>query len=363
MNQPNQSISKLTFRTPVLERVSSKHGRLYKLPDGRMVPGVTTVLEIISKPALQFWAASEERKHCVENAAITFQEVMDSDLVTTEDGTVQHELTPQFKDILVTRLGSSFACVRKTRTAADIGSEAHAAIEWWIKEKLGQSVGPFPVLSDGAQIAFMAFEDWAKSVDFEPLAAEVMIYDPWHGYAGTFDWVARIKSVLTLGDNKTGKKIYPESFLQGAAYISALRKQCRLGDEPIQGAVVRFPKVLEDITEHPFEVKTLTAQDQKINFIAFCKALDLWRWSHPDAGKSLPNPANKRPPAKSVAVAGVASQRWTPPVKAPTAPIATKPAPTPKPPEPTPTPPPSLGVVPAPWKRPVVGRPANQPGR
>ena len=60
MNQSHANpypITKQSFRTPTLERVDSKSGRLYKLPDGRLVPGVTTILECIAKPALLFWAA------------------------------------------------------------------------------------------------------------------------------------------------------------------------------------------------------------------------------------------------------------------------------------------------------------------
>ena len=294
MNQPNHyPITKKSFITPTLERVDSKHGRLYKLlPDGRLVPGVTTILECIAKPALFFWAASEERKHCKESAAIAFQEVMDSEFVTV-DGVMQHSLTPDFPAILEEKIGRSFACVRKTRTAANIGTEAHAAIERWLKEKMGQSVGPFPVLSDGAHIAYMAFEDWAKSVSFEVLGAEIIISDSWHGYAGTIDFVARVNGVLTVGDWKTGKAIYKESFLQNAAYLNALRKQCRLGDEPIQGAIIRFPKLLEEVSEFPFEVKLLTPDDQKVNFLAFLKAMDLWKWLKPGYAEKPATAATK----------------------------------------------------------------------
>lgn len=310
-------ITKQSFRTPTLERVDSKYGRLYKLlPDGRLVPGVTTILEIIAKQALIFWAASEERNHCKESARIAFQEVMDSDFVTV-DGVMQHALTPDFPAILEERIGRSFACVRKTRDAANVGTEAHAAIERAIREQLGQSVGPFPALSDGAHIAYMAFEDWAKSVNFEPLAAEVIVSDGWHGYAGTIDFVARVNGVLTVGDWKTGKAIYKESFLQNAAYLNALRKLCRLGDEPIQGAIIRFPKLLEDVSEFPFEVKLLTPEDQKINFLAFLKAMDLWKW--------LKQGYDAKPSTAATLKPAMATTKWVKPISGPTG--ATQPRP------------------------------------
>lgn len=274
MNAINQN----TFRTPNLERVPCKLGRLYKLPDGRLVPSVSTILKVISKPALTFWSASEERKHCVASANLAFTEMMDSDFELTEVGAMQKTLAGEFSARLQQRLGRSFAHVRKSKVACNVGTEAHAAIEHWINERLGRSPGPFPALSDAAMVAFMSFQDWAKSVDFQPLAAEQIVYDPWQNYAGCYDWLARVSGVLTLGDNKTGRSIYRESYLQNAAYISSLRKQCRLGDEPIQGAIVRFPKELEDVTETPFEVKLISPEEHKANLLAFYKAKDLWHW-------------------------------------------------------------------------------------
>lgn len=264
----------LTFKTPVLNRVSTKAGRMYILPDERQVPGVTTVLEIISKPALVHWAAAEERKLCVETAGKTFA------AVTGEEGAGQFMAPEDFQALLVENLGKTKAHYRAMKKAQNIGTEAHSALEWQLREKLGQSVGPRPLISDKAEVAVMAVEDWMKSVNFMPLATEIMVYDPWLGYAGTIDWVARVNGVLTLGDWKTGKAIYRESFLQNAAYLSALRKQCRLGDEPMQGAIIRVIKEIEEVTATPFEVKLIPDAEHKVNFVAFLKALDLFRWEH-----------------------------------------------------------------------------------
>lgn len=276
------NITPYTFRTPELKRISSKAGRLYKLPDGRQVPSVTTVLEIINKPALVHWAASQERKLCLDAAVETFAQVENSSFVPDGEGTLHYELAPKFRDLMAERLGNFKAHQQATRKAADIGTELHAAIERWILERLGRSVGPVPQLSEPALLAFMGFEDWAKSVSFQPLAAEIMVFDPYQGYAGTLDWIARIDGTLTVGDWKTGKAVYTEAYLQNAAYVSALRKQCRLGDEPVQGAIVRFPKSLDDVGEQPFEVKIIKPEEQQAHLYAFFKAKDLWMHLHPE---------------------------------------------------------------------------------
>ena len=293
MNQVN-TISKSTFLTPTLERVSSRAGRLYKLPNGAYAPGVTTVLSVINKPALVDWAAKLEREYCLNTAAETFAEIIDSEFILNEEGFAEHALTPKFLEIMEAKLGKARAHQKKLKAAGNIGTELHGAIERWIKERLGQSVGPVPLLSDAAQLAFMAFEDWAKAAQFEPIAAELMVYDPYLGFAGTLDWIAKINGILSVGDWKTGKAIYGEALLQNAAYVAALRKQCRLGDEPMQGCIVRFPKELADVTEHPFEVKIIKPEEQKPNFYAFLKALDLWRWVNdfnPATAPRLPQPA------------------------------------------------------------------------
>lgn len=284
----------LTFKTPTLERVASKAGRLYRLPDGTLVPGVTTALDVINKPALVPWAANAERQHCIQVAGETFNRLLNSDEVNTGDGLTFPEMETRFGQQLRENLGKQKAHHRLMRQAADIGSETHSAIERWIKEKLGQSVGPMPQISEPALVAFMAFEDWAKKNQFEPLAAEVMVFDPVQDYAGTLDWVARIKGVLVVGDWKTGAAIYPEAILQNSAYISALRKQLKI-EEPIHGVIVRFPKKIEDVkTDEPFQIRPIYQTEGHRAYVAFLKALDLWKWLH---GSAITQPATQAPAA------------------------------------------------------------------
>jgi hypothetical protein len=263
---------------------------MYVMPDGSRVPGVTTVLEILNKPSLVHWAASEERKLCLEIATQTFT------ALTGEDGAADYMTAENYRALLTENLGKTKAHYRAMKKAQNIGTEAHAAIEWQIRQMLGQSVGPRPLISEKAELAVMAWGDWAKSVRFEPLAVEFMISSAFHRYGGTIDLAARINGIPTILDWKTGKAIYQEALLQNAAYLSEVKRLPGAGNEKWQGAIVRLPKELEDVTETPFEVRIIPESEHRDNFLAFLKALDLFRWVH-----QIPAPSRsfRKPEAQS----------------------------------------------------------------
>ena len=72
-------------------------------------------------------------------------------------------------------------------------------------------------------------------------------------------------------DWKSGKKVYPESFLQNAAYRSFLREMGH-GD-PKDGLIVRVPKVE---TDPEFEVVWCPPEEEALP--TFYHALKLWKW-------------------------------------------------------------------------------------
>lgn len=202
--------------------------RFYAI-NGRSYPSVTTVLDVLNKPGLVYWAANLERK-AFETALIDVLAkpgARDPEFVLTE---------------CVKALSGAKQAVKEKEKAAAIGSAAHAWIEWRIRRMLGQ-VEKEPVLPDAAAWAVEAWKDWAKSVDFKPLYVERTVYCESCGYAGTFDWIGEVRGIVTLGDNKTSKAIYPEMFLQSRAYRHAARRQ---GLETAQGLILRLPKTTDD---------------------------------------------------------------------------------------------------------------------
>ena len=232
--------------------------------EGRELPSVTTVLEVIAKPALGPWYAKEERRY-FETAMLE---------VLSRPGARDPEYVLAAVAEAVTGVK---AADKEKQRAAMIGTAVHAGIEWHLRRALGDDAGPEPQLPDAAAWAVESWKDWAASVKLEPLAIERTVYCLECGYAGTLDLYARVKGVPSVLDWKTGRAIYPEAFLQNVAYRHAAR---RLGMASDQGLVVRLPKLLDDPA---WEVMAVPATLRQADFLA---ALHLWRWQRHMAGRS-----------------------------------------------------------------------------
>ncbi len=215
---------------------SWNRARFYTI-EGRQLPSVTTVLDVIAKPGLGPWYAKEERRY--------FEAAMLEVLSRPGARDPEYVLTA-----VVEAVSGVKAADREKQKAAAIGTAMHAGIEWQLRTMLGEDAGPEPRLPDMATWAVESWKDWAKGVVLEPLAIERPVYCPDCGYAGTMDLYARVKGVLTVLDWKSGKAIYPEAFLQNVAYRHAAARQ---GMPSAQGLIVRLPKVVADPA---WEVKT-----------------------------------------------------------------------------------------------------------
>ncbi len=242
---------------PVAARAPSPswRDRFYTI-EGQRVPSVTTVLDIIAKPALGPWYAKEERRY-FETAMLE---------VLSRPGARDPEYVLAAVAAAVTGVK---AADREKQKAAAIGTAVHADIEWALRRHLGEDAGPEPRLPEAAAWAVESWKDWARSVDLEPIAIERTVYCLDCGYAGTLDLYARVKGILTVLDWKSGKAIYPEAFLQNLAYRHAAT---RGGLPSTQGLIVRLPKHLDDPAWEVMPVPAgLTLED-------FLAALRLWRW-------------------------------------------------------------------------------------
>jgi hypothetical protein len=248
-------------RYTVKRRENSWGARWYEIEPGFELPSVTTVLSVLGKPALVPWAAKTERELVREASASLYDDLAG---------------TPKMKRLaylatLDARLGKERAYKKELSAAAEIGTAAHKLIEWNLRRELGQHVGPEPKVGERSLWAFMAFEDWKRSVDLKPVTMEQTVYSRNHGYAGTLDLLAEVKGIVTLVDFKTSKAIYPEASLQLAAYAIALEEMGHWKAE--QGMVVRLPKAESDPA---FE--TLTVEPFADLFPLFLSALQLWKW-------------------------------------------------------------------------------------
>lgn len=244
-------------------RKDTAFGRFYRIED-QDLPSVTHILGVIGKPALVNWAANQERTLVTEVAAELYldlckiaQPMPKAAYITTLQG----------------RIGKTKAHQRELAKAGDIGTQVHALVEWNMRKALGQIVGPEPRVVDDAQWAFMAWQDWAGAVGLKPLFIEQTVFSRTHGYAGTMDLLAEVNGIVTLVDFKTGKAIYPEAFLQNAAYQVALSEMGHA--QPAAGLIVRLPKVQ---TDPQFETQAVPPIAEL--FDVFLAVKQLWRWSY-----------------------------------------------------------------------------------
>jgi hypothetical protein len=256
-------------------RRQTKAGRFYEI-DNSSLPSVTNILQILNKPALVPWAAKVEREMVLKVAADFYQDT----LKTPPMSRAGWMLTA------TSRLGKEKASAKELAKASEIGTQVHGLIEWSLKGELMYEAGPSPQISDAAQWAFMAYQDWRKTVNMKPLFTEQVVYSRTHGYAGTLDLLAEINGELSVIDFKSGKSVYPESYLQNAAYRYAVREMQH--GNPLRGYIVRLPKNLSD---PEFEVKECPPEKDCME--VFLNAKRLWEWSQK-------NDTYKPPPEQNI---------------------------------------------------------------
>lgn len=184
----------------------------------------------------------------------------------TEDGIVVPSVTQIINDnlgwnaeILIAwaaskaRNGKDYKAIRDQ--AGHAGTLAHAMIETQLKWDVGMEADPADTSEfseesiQQANRAFSAFLDWADDTSFNPLMMEKMLVSEQYKYGGTLDLIAEIGGVPTLVDFKTSSGIYPEHYIQLAAYLQ-LTKEC-LGID-LEPAILHLSKHRANYTFYQF---------------------------------------------------------------------------------------------------------------
>ena len=242
-----------------MSRRDTTRGRFYDVGQ-RQLPSVTSILSVISKPALIAWSAKVEREMVIAEAAELHERLKEPLSGAT------------FALRLQTALSDEKAHKKLLRKAGEVGSQVHSLIEWGLKAELLQKVGPSPEIGPQAQMAYAGYQRWRQSVKLKPIWVERTVWSEYYGYAGTADLLAEVNGEETLIDWKSGKSVYPEAHLQNAAY-----RQCVWEMEigrPMKGMIVRLPKTADD---PEFEVVEV-AQDSSELMKVFTHAMQLWKW-------------------------------------------------------------------------------------
>lgn len=153
---------------------------VYKNAAGKRVPGVTTVLGVLDKPALKYWAWD---------------------------------------------LGIQGIDFRKfTDEKAEIGTLGHAMItEWLMGREATTWEYPDDVVSQ-AENAVLSFYSWLGDKEYEVGFVEKPLVSELLQCGGTCDIYWKIDGMWTLDDLKTGKAIYGEHLVQASTYADILRE-------------------------------------------------------------------------------------------------------------------------------------------
>lgn len=233
------------------------YARFYDLDENTSYPSVTTILDVINKPALGPWYAKVERQAIL--AAVG------DALSNRTKPKTRKEMLALIEELAKEKKAAD----RQKERAADIGNQAHAMVEWTLRKRLGLKVNGKPDLSKEAANCFRSWQAWFKSTGLTPVAAEKMVYCHACGIAGTADLVAEKKGKIYILDWKTGKAIYEESFLQNIAYQHCYSHMA--GKRTAGGAVVRLPKEGGGV-EVQMTPKT-------VKYESFQAAHALWKWT------------------------------------------------------------------------------------
>jgi hypothetical protein len=165
------------------------HTRYYT-SDKQLVPGATTVLSLLAKPALIKWANN-----------LGLQGIDSSKYVDA---------------------------------AAQIGTCAHLLVQSHLSKETPNLSAFSPDTISQAENSLLSFYEWEKSHTLIPFFLEKSLVSDKHKFGGSIDCYAKIDEDMWLIDFKTGKSVYDEMAIQLAAYRQLLRengypvKGCRI---------------------------------------------------------------------------------------------------------------------------------------
>lgn len=162
--------------------------RIYRWKDEDYV-SVTTVLNVLNKPALVPWAAKMSAIYAVEH---------------------RYELACMYQDGKFKEAQKLIANARLQTVddSSKVGDDAHCAISDYIEGRM--AFYDVPHLEQ--------FKAWEAAFRPKYLFSEATIYNRSHRYAGSFDILCHLNDENWLIDVKTGNNVYPETALQLAGY-------------------------------------------------------------------------------------------------------------------------------------------------
>jgi len=196
--------------------VNTKIHQVYTLASGEIVPSVTTVIGLLSKPQLIEWAW---------------------------------------------KMGVGGQDIHKIKNStADAGSLAHQMILDFLKLQRTDTKEYSKDIIDLAENSFLSFLEWQKNKVIEPILIETSLVSERYKYGGTLDFYGKIDGILTLADWKTGSGIYDSYVYQLSAYRNLLVENGYENPERVMIVRInreeneRFEELVKKNTDTEFEI-------------------------------------------------------------------------------------------------------------
>jgi hypothetical protein len=198
----------------------------YRTKDNRIVPGITTILGLLNKPALLQWANNLGLKNI--------------------------ELRAYVDD------------------KADIGTLAHAMITDKLEGKVTNTSDYSKNQIDLAENSVLSFWSWEKEHHIEEVVfCERPMVSEMYRFGGTLDIYAKINGKHEIIDLKTGKGIYSEASWQ----CSALKNLLEENGFPVDGLrIVNIPRSKDE----SFMEKIITKSEWETGFEIFKHLLAIY---------------------------------------------------------------------------------------
>lgn len=201
----------------------------YRNKAGKKLKGVTTILNVMAKPALTYWGYTQGMENF--NRFIEQLSTMKPSYLNTDS--VEGEFFPSF---VIEELVKGFkpsGLYDKRDKAADAGTFAHAFIENHLKGLPEPSRdGVAKDVLNKAESCYLAYLDWEKAHSFKMVKSELSLISEQHQFGGTID-IGAVVNELGIVDLKTSKDIYFSMWVQVAAYGKLWNENYT--DKPIKG--------------------------------------------------------------------------------------------------------------------------------
>ena len=177
------------------------------------------------------------------------------------------------------------------KEAAEIGSLVHRVLEQELKARAGLVPHPvLPIRSDlllapglthemveKANLCIKAGFEFFDAHELQVIQSEAPRWSPTYGYIGTGDLIAKLNGVLSVLDFKTGKRPYPEYFLQTAAYQHAYQEEF-----PTENIQERW--IVNVGRDGELQTESRTNETYDNDFKCFLALLRTYRWDQENRG-------------------------------------------------------------------------------